>query len=144
MNCWLGERGGRIALERMVRQSPVCTYCLAKSLAEQYSRQQMKQAKLRSDLLQDRERKMLIVWVSFRRATQKTSKMSLKSRRHIIITDHICGSWPQCLCHPQAVPSKDGGAHLNPFTAILAATSLEKRPTEVANLKSLWLFPLFA
>ena len=32
----------------------------------------------------------------------------------------------------------------NPFTAALAAQSLEKRPTEVPNLKSLRLFPLFA
>ena len=33
---------------------------------------------------------------------------------------------------------------INPFTAVLAALSLEKRPTEVPNLKSLRFFPLFA
>ena len=80
----------------------------------------------------------------FEDSSTEDLKVSFKSRRHIIITDHIYGSWTQCFCHPQAVPSKDGGADLNPFTAILAAPSLEKRPTEVANLKSLWLFPLFA
>ena len=33
---------------------------------------------------------------------------------------------------------------INPFTAVLAALSLEKRPIEVPDLKSLSLFPLFA
>ena len=32
----------------------------------------------------------------------------------------------------------------NPFTAVLAALSLGKRPTEALNLKSLRLFPIFA
>ena len=91
MNCWLGEGG--VAIERMVRQSPVCTYCLAKSLAEQYSRQQMKQAKLRSDLLQGRERKMSIVWVGLRRAAQKTSKcpLNLVDTLLLLITSVVHG-----------------------------------------------------
>ena len=33
---------------------------------------------------------------------------------------------------------------INPFIAVLAAPSLGKRPTEVLNLKSLRLSPLFA
>ena len=33
---------------------------------------------------------------------------------------------------------------INPFTAMLAASSLGKRPTKMPNLKSLWLFSLFS
>ena len=41
-------------------------------------------------------------------------------------------------------PTEDEAEIINPLTAVPAAPSLEKRPTEALNLKSLRLFPIFA
>ena len=46
-------------------------------------------------------------------------------------------------CHASGAGRTSCG-WFNPFTAVLAALSLGKRPIEVPNLKSLQLFPIFA
>ena len=54
-------------------------------------------------------------------------------------------STPPVRSFPPTPPLKQSRQNsINPFTAVLVAPSLEKRPIEVPNLKSSRLFPLFA